>query len=187
MMVTACSHTSKEHHHFKDQRLFLSFLDSRKHWWVMCFLFFYWESQERKPKRVLKSKKCRNASSLNEIKLLIKNYREFIDVMKRRLIRGLDSRREIGFVNKVSALGTCAFEAYAPQAVKQFVDEISEAANKPFKSSGDDFGEQNWRKEIMSCCDECFSKNADYKKFWCYCSKFPQNLFESVRYSPVYL
>ena len=109
----------------------------------LCFLFFYRESQERKLKRVLKSKKCRNASSLNEIKLLIKNYREFIDVMKRRLIRGLDSRREIGFVNKVSALGTCAFEAYAPQAVKQFVDEISEAANKPFKSSGDDFGEQN--------------------------------------------
>ena len=75
-------------------------------------------------------------------------YREFIDVMKRRLIRGLDSRREIGFINKVSALGTCAFEAYAPQVVKQFVEEVSEAANKPFKSSADDFGDQNWFFEI---------------------------------------
>jgi hypothetical protein len=50
--------------------------------------------------------------------------------MKKRLLRGLDSKRELGFVNKFSALSTCAYEAYAPAPVKSFVDTVIEGGQK---------------------------------------------------------
>ena len=59
---------------------------------------------------------------------LISFNREFIDVMKKRLIRGLDSKRELGFVNKFSALTTCAYEAYTPENVKVFFETLTDAS-----------------------------------------------------------
>lgn len=56
--------------------------------------------------------------------------REFIDVMKKRLIRGLDSKRELGFVNKFTALTTCTYEAYTPEQIKVFFETIGDAATR---------------------------------------------------------
>ena len=71
-----------------------------------------------------------------------KLFREFIDVMKKRLIRGLDSKRELGFVNKFSAITTCAYEAYMPDNVKTFVETLTDASNNRTKSHEKDLGNE---------------------------------------------
>jgi len=66
-------------------------------------------------------------------------HKEFCDVMKKRLIRGLDSKREIGFVSKFTALATCGYEAYTPDQVKKLFETIGEKVHNQKNPYGDDF------------------------------------------------
>ena len=52
--------------------------------------------------------------------------REFVDVMKARLQRGLDRQRGIEFTAKLWALGSCACETYAPESVKNVYNLVAE-------------------------------------------------------------
>ncbi|CBY24208.1 unnamed protein product [Oikopleura dioica] len=63
------------------------------------------------------------------------SHKEFIDVMKKRLIRGLDSKRELGVWNKFSALTVCGYEAFAPESVKVFAETVKSGMSQDGNAS----------------------------------------------------
>ena len=60
--------------------------------------------------------------------------REFVDVMKARLQRGLDRQRGIEFTAKLWALGSCACETYAPESVKNVYNLVAEKLESQSKT-----------------------------------------------------
>lgn len=77
---------------------------------------------------------CRTSNLFGLIHELI-FLREFIDVMKKRLIRGLDSKRELGVWNKFSALTVCGYEAFAPESVKVFAETVKSGMSQEGNAS----------------------------------------------------
>lgn len=77
---------------------------------------------------------CRTSNLFGLIRELL-FLREFIDVMKKRLIRGLDSKRELGVWNKFSALTVCGYEAFAPESVKVFAETVKSGMSQEGNAS----------------------------------------------------
>jgi len=60
--------------------------------------------------------------------------REFVDVMKARLQRGLDRQRGIELTAKVWALGSCACETYSPDWMKEIYNQVAEKLESQSKA-----------------------------------------------------